>query len=135
MLSEAAADRPHRTRGDAFVLATGGILGGGIVGEYEGNLREVVLGLPVQGPTERAAWLSRDFTDPAGHPVFRSGIAVDTDLRPRGGPAVSNLFAAGALLAGTDAVREGAVEGVALATGWKAGRLAAGERHSEAVAS
>lgn len=122
-----SAGRTHRTRGDAFVLATGGILGGGIVGDQTGALREVVAGLEVTGPHERKAWVSRDFDAPEGHPVFRSGISVDRELRPLDGgvPSQDNLFVAGSLIAGADAVRERSVDGIAYTTGRVAGANAA----------
>lgn len=140
VLTEAAA-RTRRNAADAFVLATGGILGGGIVGEENGRLREVVFGLPVSGPHERADWLRADFADPAGHPVYRSGLTVDAEQRPTGddGAAVyRNLHTAGGAIAGADAIRERSVDGIALATGHRAGVLAARSalhRSEEAAAS
>lgn len=123
----AAAARAHRTGGDCFVLATGGILGGGIVGDEDGSLRELVFDLPVVGPRDRSEWLSGRFTDPSGHPVFESGVVVDEHLRPvdRSGEAVfRNLVAAGTIIAGTDPIRERSVDGIGLATGWSAGTSA-----------
>ncbi|MBA2337569.1 MAG: glycerol-3-phosphate dehydrogenase subunit GlpB [Acidimicrobiia bacterium] len=127
VLTEAAA-RTRRNAADAFVLATGGILGGGIVGEEDGRLTEVVFGLPVSGPHQRDDWLRADFADPAGHPVYRSGLVVDAELRPIGGDGAAvygNLHAAGGAIAGADAIRERSVDGIALATGHRAGVLAA----------
>jgi glycerol-3-phosphate dehydrogenase subunit B len=127
VLTEAAA-RNRRHTADAYVLATGGILGGGIVGSEGDGLAEVVFGLPVAGPVERSDWLRPEFTDPAGHPVYRSGVAVDAELRPvdPGGSILrSNLHAAGGILAGADPIAERSVDGIALATGRRAGLLAA----------
>ena len=127
VLTEAAA-RNRRHTADAYVLATGGILGGGIVGSEEDGLAEVVFGLPVAAPAERSEWLRPEFTDPAGHPVYRSGVVVDGELRPLdpGGSIVcSNLHAAGGILAGADPIAERSVDGIALATGRRAGLLAA----------
>ena len=125
----AAAVRRKRTAGDAFVLATGGLLGGGIVGGHDGSLREVVFGLPVHGPQNRAEWLRVDFDDPAGHPVFRAGLVVDEQLRPvdrDGGPLLENVHVAGGALAGAEAVRERSHDGIAVATGRLAGMAATG---------
>lgn len=140
LLTESAA-RNLRTRADAFVLATGGILGGGIVGHEDGELTEVVFGLPVNGPGDRADWLRPDFTDPAGHPVYRSGLTVDAELRPVGDdgmPVFGNVHVAGGAIGGADAIAERSVDGIALATGRYAGTLAAAtalDRSEEAAAS
>jgi glycerol-3-phosphate dehydrogenase subunit B len=115
-----AAARTARHRARTAVLATGGILGGGIVGEAGGELVEVVVGLPVEGPRSRGEWFDDD-----GHPVMRAGIATDADLRARSGP--DGVFVAGALLAGADPIREGSLEGIAASTGYVAGRAAAEE--------
>lgn len=125
--TEAAARRvPHRAR--AFVLATGGILGGGIVAQQDGTLREVVFGLPVEGEEDRSRWFHRDFLDPRGHPVYRAGLAADKDFRPTdasGRPLYTNLFVAGTTLAGAEVIRERSFDGVALVTGYAVGtRLA-----------
>ena len=123
-----AAARHRRSLADAFVLATGGILGGGVVAEPDGRLVEVVFGLPVVAPPSRDEWLGAELIAPDGHPVFHSGLRVDADLRPLGddgAPALANLHAAGGILAGADPIAERSVDGIALATGRLAGRLAA----------
>ena len=118
--SLAAARRQlHRAR--RVVLATGGLLGGGIVGESDGFLREVVAGLTVAGPASRAQWLSRDLSD--DHAVYRAGIEAGLGLIPAGGP--KGLLVAGGLLAGVDPIRSLSLEGIALATGYAAGLMAA----------
>jgi glycerol-3-phosphate dehydrogenase subunit B len=98
--------------------------GGGIVGNADGILSEVVAGLEVTGPTTRTGWFSPD-PDVAEHPVFGAGVTAGGDLRPASGP--EGVFVAGGLLAGTDPLREGSLEGIALATGYVAGRNAAAE--------
>ncbi len=116
-----SAARPLRHRAGRFVLATGGILGGGIAAGPDGPAREVVFGLPLAVPTERRHWFRPRFLDPAGHPLFQGGVAVDPALRPvdpRTGQTIyTNLHAAGEILAGTDSIRERSLEGIALATG------------------
>lgn len=120
LVSEAAARR-QVFRGRQAILATGGILGGGIVGHSDGRLTEVVAGLEVEGPTTRDEWFEREVG--AGHPVYRSGVKVGPDQRPAG---FENLAVAGALLGGADPIREGSLEGIALASGWAAGARASG---------
>ena len=117
--SEAAARRvPHHA--EVFVLATGGILGGGITTTYTGDMREVVFGLPVNAPTDRMAWLHRDFLDARGHPIFRAGLQVDTAFRPLadGAPRYANVHAIGTTLDACEPLRERSFEGIALATGF-----------------
>jgi glycerol-3-phosphate dehydrogenase subunit B len=123
--TEAAARRkPHQA--ERFVLATGGILGGGIVADYEGQIREVVCDLPVWAPAERSRWFRRDFLDASGHPIYRAGVEVNGAYRPLDGEGqvvYQNLMVIGTGLAHCDALRERAFEGVALVTGYQAGKL------------
>jgi glycerol-3-phosphate dehydrogenase subunit B len=125
--SEAAA-REQRHSVGKLLLATGGIAGGGIRGERSGELREAVLGLPVRGPSSRADWFHAKFMHAEGQPVFRAGIAVDAAMRPvdsQGQPLYQNVRVAGTLLAGAEPIRERCYEGLALATGFAAGRALA----------
>ncbi|MFZ9890047.1 MAG: anaerobic glycerol-3-phosphate dehydrogenase subunit B, partial [Myxococcota bacterium] len=62
------------------------------------------------------------------HPIFRAGIAYDTQLRPLtvGRDVLArNLFAAGSVLEGYDPARDGSGLGVAAFTGLLAGEGAA----------
>jgi glycerol-3-phosphate dehydrogenase subunit B len=121
-LATPAAIREYVVRAGAVVLATGGIVGGGIVGHPDGTLEEVVLGLPVQA-SPRDTWFARDPFDPAGHPVEAAGLATDDELRPRGptGKAVyRNVRACGSLLGGQRWLREQCGDGVALASARRA---------------
>jgi glycerol-3-phosphate dehydrogenase len=123
VLTEASTRmRPHRA--EQFVLATGGILGGGIFAEYSGQLRETVLGLPVEAPTSRHEWLSPQFLPDPGHPVYSTGLEVNESFQPvdaAGKLLLNNLYCAGSLLAHADPIRERSLEGIALATGWRVG--------------
>ncbi len=123
--SEAAA-REQRHRARRWVLATGGVLGGGLRAEHDGELRETALGLPVRAPNSRGDWFDPRFLAEGGHPIFQAGVAVDAQLRPldaAGRVVYGNLAVAGGSLAGYDPIREGCLEGVAIATGWRAGAL------------
>ncbi|WP_374712217.1 anaerobic glycerol-3-phosphate dehydrogenase subunit B [Symbiobacterium terraclitae] len=136
---------------EAYVLATGGLLGGGIAAEGL-EVREPLFGLRVatpgssgqaparrdssgedaprqeQGSTRQAAaprdpscWADADFLPAGGHPFVRVGVPVDEELRPEG---LANLFVCGRTLAGYAPYAEGCGGGVAVATGGAAGRLA-----------
>lgn len=119
-----AAARRQRRRASRVVLATGGLLGGGVVGNPDGTLTETVAGLPVKGPSRRTDWFERDPVNGSGHPLFRAGVAVGPDLGIADNP---QILVAGNLIYGNDPVRQGTLEGIALATGWATGRRAAME--------
>lgn len=123
--SEAAA-REQRHRAARFVLATGGIAGGGVRATDANTLVETALNLPLRAPAARADWLAPRFLNETGHPVFRSGVAVDAQLRPldaAGQVVYQNVTVAGSALTGCDPIREGSLEGIAAATGWMAGQM------------
>lgn len=125
--TEAAARRQEHHAG-AFVLATGGIAGGGVRTDHTGAVWEVALGLPLRAPGSRGEWFSSRFLAQEGHPIYQAGIATDDRLRPlddQGRVVYENVAVAGAALAGTDPLRERCYSGLALATGWLAGQLLA----------
>jgi glycerol-3-phosphate dehydrogenase subunit B len=119
-----AAHRSGKTREEEIlaghvILATGRFFGGGLEAGRQG-VREVLLGLPVEAPSDRDNWHMASFLGAPGHPINRVGVKVDPSLRPLGTdgqPLYENLFAAGALLAGHDWVREKSGAGICLATG------------------
>jgi len=118
--SEAAArDKPHRATN--FILATGGILGGGIVGHPDGRAQEVIFGLPIDAPTGQSNWFRRDFLDRLGHPIYQGGLVIDKEYHPldcQGEIAYRNLYTAGTTLGHCEVIRERSFDGVALATGY-----------------
>jgi glycerol-3-phosphate dehydrogenase len=122
--SEAAArQKPNRARN--FVLATGGILGGGILAAYEGIVKDAVCNLHLQAPPDRNAWLNPKFLSENPHPIFQAGLEIDRDFRPidpQGKPYFDNLYAIGTGLAGADYLRERSFEGVAIVTGYLLGK-------------
>ena len=122
------ADRTFHA--DAFILATGRHIGGGLVGGR--TTTEPLLGLgvfhdgrPATGQGVRLQHLH--YLDPAEE--FRAGLATDRRLHPtteQGGVPYANLFAAGAVLGGYDYSGPQGF-GVPILTGWLAGRFAAKE--------
>lgn len=110
-------ERRHLAR--AVILATGGVLGGGVSLTPEGA-REAVFGLPVPLPQDV---LARSAPDVFGaHAFSHLGISVDAHLRPAGagGTLLHNVFLAGRALGGYDFASEKSGHGVALTTGWHA---------------
>jgi glycerol-3-phosphate dehydrogenase subunit B len=119
----------------SWVLATGRFVGGGIV--RRGALAEALLGLPVQASeggasgfhlARRPAATLTVRERRAQQPLLAAGLRVDSLLRPldlAGAPAHPRLFAAGAVIGGHEHADDGTGLGVAILTGWLAGRAAA----------
>lgn len=115
----ATSARPLKHRARAFLLATGGVLGGGFDSNHEGRFWETVFDLPLTVPQDRKQWFRPLFLDERGQPAFRGGVAVDDALQPvdaTGTPVYANLWAAGGLLAHMDPILERSLEGVAIAS-------------------
>jgi glycerol-3-phosphate dehydrogenase subunit B len=109
---------------EQFVLATGGLIGGGVDSDREG-VREPVFDCHVAQPADRYEWFEDEaFGD---HPFAAFGLRPDEQLRPQDGdgdPEFDNLRAAGAVLGNYDYAAEKSASGVSLATGVRAGTLA-----------
>lgn len=115
----ATSARPLKHRAQAFLLATGGVLGGGFNSDHTGRFWESVFDLPLTVPQDRRQWFRPRFLDPQGQPAFRGGVAIDDALQPvdaAGNVVYANLWAAGGLLAHMDAILERSLEGVAIAS-------------------
>lgn len=116
----ATSSRPLKNRARSFLLATGGILGGGFDSDHTGRLWEVVFDLPVTVPQRRSQWFRPRFMNPAGHPVFNGGVAVDQRMQPvdaAGNVVYANLWATGGALASVDPIQQHSLEGIAIASG------------------
>ncbi len=117
--SSAGRSRAHRF--DRYLLATGGILGGGIDTDYQGHIREVIFNLPVRHPADRQSWFRQAFLDRQGHPIYRAGLAVNDQWQATNGserPVFQNLYVAGTTLAGCEYIRERSFEGIAIGSGY-----------------
>ena len=107
---------------EAVLLATGRFMSGGLKAERAGIV-EPLLSIPVCQPERRSQWHRSDYFDSRGHQINRSGIQVDDTFRPvdeDGKPVNQRLFAAGAMLAEQDWVRQRCGAGIAIASAWKA---------------
>jgi glycerol-3-phosphate dehydrogenase subunit B len=119
----AARNKYHAAR--SFILATGGILGGGFSLDTDRKLQANVFDIPIQNRdiNRTSQWFQEDFFNPEGHPIFRSGLLVDQNFKPcdpSGQPLYHNLAAIGGALMGADPIREHSIEGIALASAWRA---------------
>jgi len=120
----------------SWVLATGRFVGGGIV--RRGQLLEPLLGIPVQATeagvpgihlATRAASALTVRERGAAQPLLAAGVRIDRQVRPlgpSGAPVHARLFAAGAVIGGHEVAADGTGLGVAILTGYLAGRAAAG---------
>lgn len=121
--SEAAARYQSHSAG-AFVLATGGLLGGGITIADHGYAHDSALRYPIYAPKNRNRWHQREFLSAEGHPLHSIGLCINTSyqpLDPSGKPYHENLYAVGGALGGFDPVQEGSLEGIALVSGYMVG--------------
>ena len=112
---------------DSFIIATGGLLSGGI-STAPGKAWESIFNLSLNAPADTEEWSSSDIF---GSSFFASmGVKVDSDLKPlnaEGNVCLDNVRFAGRVLGGYDFAAEKCGQGVALATGRYAGMLAGKE--------
>lgn len=112
----------------AVILATGKFLSGGL--QKNGCIFEPFLDLPVfvEGRRCTSSYRLTSHALLDDQPFFSTGLRTDQRLRPQdeGGRTIDErLFACGDLLEGHDPGRDGSAMGVALFTGYLAGRWAA----------
>lgn len=119
-----APDAERRHEAAEFILATGGVLGGGIATE-PGRARERICAIPIEMPEDPEQWSTPELF--AQHAITSMGVRVDAQLRPvgpDGAVLLRNVRFAGRTLGGYDFGLEKSGFGVAIATGWTAGSLA-----------
>ncbi|HHK73561.1 MAG TPA: anaerobic glycerol-3-phosphate dehydrogenase subunit B [Rhizobiales bacterium] len=112
---------------EAVILATGRFLSGGLKAGHE-RLSETLFDLPVHQPEGRSNWYRRACFDPRGHLINRAGLEVDGRMSPIGRNRTlvhDGVFAAGAVLAHQDWVRQRCGAGLAIATAHRAVRSVA----------
>lgn len=120
-----ASGREVKHAAKAIVVATGGIISGGIV-LGEGNAREAVFGLSLPVPPNVDDWTEPEIF--GQHFLTSLGVTVDAEMRPvekSDDQKLENVFFAGRTIGGYDYATEKSGHGVAIATGWKAGEMAA----------
>lgn len=115
-------DRQRKYYAKDFVLASGGIYGGGLISDM-GKLTEAVFGLEIPVPEDQKKWSHKDLISDQKQIFAQFGVAVDSALAPvaaDGSALISNVKVIGRSLAGYDFCVEKSGNGVAIATAYKA---------------
>ena len=104
----------ERLEADDFVLATGSFASDGLKANYE-RVYEPVFDLDTTAPADRMQWVSPSVFD--DQPYMYYGVRVNASMQAlKGGRAISNLYAAGAVLGGHNAARQADGAGVDMVT-------------------
>lgn len=99
---------------DHVILATGSYFSQGLVATSD-RIYEPVFGLDIDYPVDRENWLDLRFFARQAYQSF--GVKTDECFRGmKDGQPLSNLYVAGAVLGGFDALKEGCGAGVSLLT-------------------
>lgn len=108
---------------DSYVLATGSFFSRGLEATQD-KVIEKTFGLDVDYVEDRAGWYEENvFT---AQPYMNFGVRTDKELHPyKDGIRVENIWAAGSVLSGCNAVKEGCGAGVALLSALRVSELIA----------
>ena len=99
---------------DEFILASGSFFSKGIVATRD-KLYEPIFGLDVDGETNGSEWRDEKFFN--DQPYMHFGVKTDSQFRAMiKGESVENLFVAGSVLGGANALKEGSGAGISLLT-------------------
>ncbi len=99
---------------DQFVLASGSFYSKGIVATRE-KLYEPILGLDIDGDVDSKKWLDEKFFN--DQPYMHYGVKTDSKFRALiNGKPIENLYVAGSVLGGANALKEGSGAGISLLT-------------------
>lgn len=116
-------DRERSYQAQSFILASGGLFGGGLQAR-PGQVLEGIFDLPVHVPAQTDHWSNENLFFTSGQPFAQFGVRTDATMRPvddAGEILLENVFIAGKTLAGYDYCFEKSGNGVALATAYRAG--------------
>ena len=97
-----------------FVLATGSFFSKGIVASQTG-VAEPIFGLDIDADPDRGNWFERNMFE--AQPYMKFGVASDEKFHAvKDGKAVENVYVAGSVLSGFNAIKEGCGAGVSVLT-------------------
>ena len=99
---------------DSFVLASGSFFSRGVMASQEG-VYEPIFGLDVDAPSDRGQWYQEKMFE--AQPYMKFGVHTDKDFKVSvSGRTIGNVYAAGSVLSGFNAVKEGCGAGVSILT-------------------
>lgn len=99
---------------DNFILATGSFFSHGIIAS-QAKVYEPIFGLDVEAHDQRENWCSIDLYKE--QPYMKYGVITDAGFHVMtGGVTIENVYAAGSILAGQNAIEDGCGAGVAITT-------------------
>ena len=104
---------------DMVILATGGVLNGGLQTARSGMVVESVFHIPIHGVDSRSTWTRGELL--AAQPFEQFGLSVGPGFRPvdeDGEVLFDNVRAVGGILAGADRISEGSRQGIDLASAY-----------------
>ncbi|TCS78956.1 anaerobic glycerol-3-phosphate dehydrogenase subunit GlpB [Pectinatus cerevisiiphilus] len=122
-------DRQRKFYADQFILATGGVYGGGITTQI-GTMTEPIFNISIKVPEVQTDWSYKQLFADKKQIFAQYGVKVDENLTPvaaDGSKPASNVKVAGRSLAGYDFCYEKSGNGVALITAYKAAAAFCGE--------
>lgn len=99
-------------KGERYVLASGSFFSNGLIAHFD-RIVEPVFGLDVTKSDDRRAWTHHRFSAP--QPYQRYGVAINAHCQAARQRAVcDNIYAIGAVVAGSDSIHLGCGSGVAV---------------------
>lgn len=99
---------------DNFILATGSFFSHGLIAAPN-RIYEPIFGLDVNAREERSRWFDKDVFK--AQPYMKFGVSTDVEFHAMlNGEPISNLYAAGAVVGGVDALKESAGAGTTIAS-------------------
>lgn len=113
---------------DSFILANGGLYGGGLYAE-PGKVIEPIFNLPVNAPSDHELWTNNLLFSNEAQPFAKLGLDVNSQLKPidvKGDVILDNIYIVGRNLSGSDFSFEKSGNGVAIASGFTAAEMACG---------
>ena len=99
---------------DNFVLASGSFFSKGIVASQTG-VAEPIFGFDIYADADRGNWFERNMFE--AQPYMKFGVASDEKFRAKkDGQTIENVYVAGSVLSGFNAIKEGCGAGVSILT-------------------
>ncbi|WP_296896678.1 anaerobic glycerol-3-phosphate dehydrogenase subunit GlpB [uncultured Megamonas sp.] len=122
-------DRQRKFYADKFILATGGVYGGGLVADI-GSMKEPIFNIDITVPKVQTDWSYKQLFADKKQIFAKYGVNTDENLTPlnsAGKKIASNVKVIGRSLSGYDFCYEKSGNGVALITAYKAAITLSGE--------